>query len=200
MAKVKEVMIISNVEGFTKGSERKVQVKCDICSVITETTFSNYYHSQERRNFPGTTFCRKCVCKISAKNRIGKPAHNKGKKLSLDEKGKNHPCWTGGRYIASDGYVMVHIGGDKKENGWSSYRKEHLVVIEEQLGRSLNKEEIVHHIDGQKQNNIEDNLWICNHSEHKIAHQSLQEIGYDLIQRGLIRFDRESGRYFLTEK
>lgn len=47
----------------------------------------------------------------------------------------------------------------------------HRVVAEEKLGRKLLRTEIVHHIDGNKQNNHPDNLMIfTSHSEHKKWH------------------------------
>lgn len=193
-------MIISDIFGLTKGSEKRVKVQCDSCGSISETTYSNYFHSQERRGWPKTTFCRPCVCKSSAAKRVGKPAHNKGKKLDSSQKGKNHPLWKGGRYISSDGYVMVHIGGDKKEVGWTSYRKEHMLIAERILGRTLEKEEVVHHIDGVKTNNEPSNLWITSSIAHRHAHNSLQEIGFDLFKRDLIGFDTKTGKYFLKEK
>ena len=190
-------MILSDITDLTNGSEQRVEVKCDICGRVTSTTFSNYFHSQEKRGWPKTTFCRSCVCKISAAKRIGKPAHNKGKKLDESQKGSNHPMWKGGRYIGSDGYVMVYIGGEKQKIGWSSYRKEHMLVAEEMLGRPLEKEEVVHHVDGQKTNNKPENLWVTTSVEHRQAHASLQEIGYQLYRQGLIGFNQETGQYFL---
>lgn len=193
-------MIISDVCGLTKGSEKRVKVKCDSCGIESETTYSNYFHSQERRGWPNTTFCRPCVCRLSATKRIGKPAHNKGKKLDASQKGKNHPRWKGGRYISSDGYIMVHIGGDKKEVGWTSYRKEHTLIAEKFLKRALGKEEVVHHIDGVKTNNDSKNLWVTSSIAHRQAHNSLQEIGFCLFKQGLIGFNRKTGQYFWKDK
>lgn len=190
-------MIVSDISGLTKGSEQRVDVKCDICGVISSTAFANYFHSQERRGWPKTTFCRSCVCKISVAKRKGKPAHNKGKKLDSSQKGSNHPSWKGGRYIASDGYVMIHVGGEKQEVGWTNYQKEHKLVAEEMLNRKLEKGEVVHHIDGQKTNNDPNNLWVTSSAKHRQAHNSLQEIGYQLYLQGLIGFNQETGQYFL---
>lgn len=191
-------MIISDATGLTRGSEVKVQVKCNFCGKISVTNYANYWNSQERRGWPQTTFCRPCACKISATKRKGKPAHNKGKKLDPSQKGSNHPMWKGGRYLSSDGYVMVHIGGEKQEIGWSSYKKEHVVVLEKMLGRPMGKNEIIHHIDGQKTHNELGNLWITSSSGHRNAHCSLQKIGYQLYRLGIVGFNRETGQYFLN--
>jgi hypothetical protein len=187
-------MLISKTDGLTKGSEKRVRLKCDDCGKITCTTYANYYQGQERRGWNGKTVCRACVCKISAAKRRGKPAHNKGKKLPSEKKGINHPSWKGGRYLAHDGYWMVYTGGGNGV-GWNSYKKEHVLVVEKNIGRPLEKKEVVHHIDGDKENNSLDNLWLTSHSGHRNAHVSLQEIGYQLVKDGRIVFDKQEGIY-----
>ena len=193
-------MVITDCAGYSIGSERRVEVCCDICNAITTTTYANYRNSQVRRGNPGTTYCRSCICKISAEKRRGKPAHNKGKPLPDSQKGCNHVSWKGGRYISSDGYVMVYVGGDKKRNGWQRYKKEHMLIAEKMLGRKLKTKEVVHHIDGNKTNNDETNLWVTTQSKHRDAHVSLQAIGFELLNSGLVVFDRIRGVYILSEK
>ncbi len=73
-----------------------------------------------------------------------------------------HPRWKGGRFL-SKGYVMVRLGNAK-------YAREHKLVMEQKLGRSLAPDEIVHHIDGNKSNNHPDNLTLTNNLEHNRYH------------------------------
>ena len=49
-------------------------------------------------------------------------------------------------------------------------RHEHRVVAEQMLGRPLQRNEIVHHIDGNKHNNDPSNLKVMTQSEHMKAH------------------------------
>lgn len=49
-------------------------------------------------------------------------------------------------------------------------RHEHRAVAEQKLGRSLRKNEIVHHVDGDYLNNSPDNLQIITQSEHIRLH------------------------------
>lgn len=69
--------------------------------------------------------------------------------------------WKGGRRITSDGYISVWLPLDHpfrcmaSENGHCS---EHRLVKAQQLGRPLTRDEIVHHINGKRQDNRPENL------------------------------------------
>lgn len=56
------------------------------------------------------------------------------------------------------------------------------------------------HIDGCKTNNDLLNLFLTNFKGHKKAHYSLQNLGYELYKKGIIKFDRERGEYYLNEE
>lgn len=196
-------MIITPKEDYQnlkKCSEKRVEVKCDSCGNISITTYANYYLAQTKRGFSGKTSCRKCSNKAKGINRIGKPAWNKGKKLPESQKGKNHPSWKGGSYISSDGYRMIHISKDNTKSKWEHYSKEHIVVIEQLLGRKLNKDEVIHHIDGDKLNNLLFNLFLTTDKNHRLLHDSLQQIAYQLVQVGLISFDKDKEQYVANVK
>lgn len=72
--------------------------------------------------------------------------------------GKQHPTWRGGRSLSKDGYVIVYVGPNE-------YRAEHIVVMEQQLGRRLLPQETVHHKNGVRDDNRLDNLelWSSSH-------------------------------------
>lgn len=63
-----------------------------------------------------------------------------------------------------DGYTLVWIQG-------KGYIREHRLVASKALGRRLRKHEVVHHIDGNKANNVGSNLLICSRAYHKWLHQ-----------------------------
>lgn len=78
----------------------------------------------------------------------------------------------GNKDISSHGYVRVRtIHGRQYE---------HILVAEKMLGRPLKyfgqghpQNEVVHHRDGNKQNNAPNNLLILTHAEHTALHKSL---------------------------
>lgn len=78
----------------------------------------------------------------------------------LGTTGANHPRWKGGRQIDKDGYVLVHTGRNTRQ-------REHRLVMENHLGRTLLKTEVVHHVNGNKQDNRIENLKLfCKNSNH----------------------------------
>jgi|ERR1035437_1632514 hypothetical protein len=78
-----------------------------------------------------------------------------------------------------------------------TYRK----AAEKYLGRKLKKGEHVHHIDGDKRNNNDDNLEVFpSHKEHALCHGNLEKIAYSLIRQKKILFNRETKTYYLSEE
>jgi hypothetical protein len=187
MLKTKLTVTGVDVAELTPGSQASVVLVCNKCARETTTTWANYVQGQRKRGWSGKTFCQKCVASSSGKANRGKkqPSVSAANKARA---GENHPCWKGGKYIANDGYMMVAVNEAKESGKRRRHRKEHHVVMEKLLARKLLPGEIIHHIDGDKINNIETNLWLTNHDGHRAAHVSLQALGYKLIRSGLISF------------
>lgn len=100
--------------------------------------------------------------------------------------GKTYQKASGNYYVNKQGYKLYYIG-DKTYKG--GYVAEHRIVMELHLGRRLKKGEVIHHIDGNKQNNDLSNLLLTNKSDHRNVHHQLESIAYLLIQSGLIKFN-----------
>lgn len=71
--------------------------------------------------------------------------------------------WNGYKYI----FAPEHPNATK--NG---FVLEHRIIAEQKLGRYLNKNEIVHHIDDNKTNNTPENLEIMTRSQHSLLHRT----------------------------
>ena len=84
--------------------------------------------------------------------------------------GSNNPNWKGGIYKNCNGYLLQRV----PERG---YVMQHRLVMEEKLGRRLTLEEVVHHIDGNRENNRHENLLLfANHSQHLIWEKGKKRI------------------------
>lgn len=82
--------------------------------------------------------------------------------------GAENPAFKGGIKVRPDGYIMrLAPEGHPARAAAYPYVLEHRLVMEEHLGRFLEPEEVVHHIDGDPSNNALDNLQLfANQSEH----------------------------------
>lgn len=69
-------------------------------------------------------------------------------------------------YVAKDGYIRT-----LQQIGRSPY--EHRVIVEKAIGRRLTGAESVHHINGDKQDNRNENLLVCSNDYHKWLHNEM---------------------------
>lgn len=77
----------------------------------------------------------------------------------------------------------------------------HILVMEEYLGKPLEKNQIVHHIDLDRGNFDITNLYVCEStSEHSKVHWQIQFLIRELFSMGLVAFDKNKGQYYLPQK
>lgn len=87
----------------------------------------------------------------------------------MRKSGPEHPKWKGGRWIDKAGYVYVRAPEHPTVYA-NGFYPEHRLVVEKAIGRSLSRDEHVHHRDGDKQNNDLSNLEVLTAREHGLLH------------------------------
>lgn len=94
--------------------------------------------------------------------------------------GERHPEWKGGRQIDADGYVLVWTPPGTPGRRGSGYILEHRMLAERRLGRHLKRSEVVHHVNGDKQDNRLENLVVfennANHLRHELADDAVHAL------------------------
>lgn len=84
-----------------------------------------------------------------------------------------NPNWHGGRRLSSGGYIEIYCPDHPNANNRKCVY-EHQLVVEQHIGRYLLKDEVVHHLDGNKSNNDISNLILLTNPEHARLHAILR--------------------------
>lgn len=117
----------------------------------------------------------RCLCFCGTTTTASANSLNSGHTASCGclRKGPTNGNWKGGKTVSSHGYVLVRVGVDHHLAHITGYAYEHRVKAEKKIGRRLQSGEIVHHKDGNKQNNSLDNLEVLGGiAEHFYEHRS----------------------------
>ena len=121
------------------GNDRRIWSACVMCGVARWTV----------RRRDGTSRSKHCLyCFL--------------KTLS----GSNNHSWKGGKFRTREGYIKILSKGHPNPDN-AGYVAEHRLVMERELGRYLEKNEDVHHLNGVKDDNRPANLSVLSHGEHK---------------------------------
>lgn len=78
--------------------------------------------------------------------------------------------------IVDRGYIYISNPLHPKARGTSGYVAEHVLIIEEHLGRYLFDNEVVHHRDRNRSNNTLGNLQVMTQSEHAKIHAQAPKV------------------------
>ena len=84
--------------------------------------------------------------------------------------------WKGGEYKNQGGYILV-FRPDHPYSSKRNYIMKHRLIMEEYLSRYLTKQEVVHHINGIKDDNRIENLLLFENSKrHRGYHNKLRAL------------------------
>jgi hypothetical protein len=167
--KVKYKCIVCGEIVIKKRSPANILIEPKFCSQKCSGVFKHSQKKGIKPNFKG--ICENCGIEFETYRSPSnmkklKPRFCSLKCIGESQKGINNPSYKNGKHFDANGYVVLF----KPEHPFCGVRKsilEHRFIMECKIGRYLKKEEIVHHIDGNKSNNDINNLMLFkNQSEH----------------------------------
>ena len=92
-----------------------------------------------------------------------------------DSKYENNYFWNGGIKIDKSGYRLIKCNNHPHADS-TGYIREHRLIMEEHVGRYLTPEELVHHINANKQDNRIENLELMeSNSAHAILESQFRQ-------------------------
>lgn len=97
--------------------------------------------------------------------------HLDHKKANSKYNKNNKNNFKGGRIAHGDGYIKV-LSPDHPRANKNGYVLEHILIAEKKVGRPLSTNEVVHHINGIKDDNRPENLLVLTKSEHSALHKN----------------------------
>lgn len=120
---------------------------------------------QCKKKFLGDPRPHNINCSIECRNKSNsyrKARSENAKKYTGDK----NPNWKGGKRVVNNGYIFIYTPTHPNRTKTNNV-PEHRLVMEKHLGRYLNKEEVVHHKNGNTSDNRLKNLQLLkNQSEH----------------------------------
>ncbi len=81
-------------------------------------------------------------------------------------KSEEHPRWNGGKIGSHQGGYIRMLKPNHPNTDTCGYIFEHRFVMEKHIGRYLENQEDVHHINGDTSDNNLENLELLSHGEH----------------------------------
>ncbi len=117
--------------------------------------------------------CAGCGCEFMARRKVAVRRFCSRACQFTHRCGEFNPNWKQGNRKRKDGRNWVYIAGGHPSAPKSrpEYILEYRLIAESKLGRSLEADEVVHHIDGNVRNNDPANLEVMRQSVHARKHR-----------------------------
>lgn len=149
-------------------------------------------------------YTKRVICPDCGKERLVRSDTNPERCLSCSAKrqgfgsyrGSKNPSWRGGRRVLASGYVLItlpidspYISMARKNHGGdgNSYSVlEHRLVMARHLGRCLRLSEVVHHINGIKDDNRIENLELLSSRKNHLPYMRLEQRICELEKRVIV--------------
>ncbi len=159
-----------------KHNVKHIWAACEICG---KERWVIYLHG-----LPKEKRCLQCAVRTEEhrqKLRVAslghRPSPEAREKMSISKRGEKGHNWKGGRIGDGHGYIYIWVTPEspffsmgamtsKKRRHWGAYIREHRLVIAQHLGRCLRKGEIVHHLNGIRDDNRRENLALVSMNSH----------------------------------
>jgi hypothetical protein len=143
-------------------------IKCELCGLVCSMQVSASHlrvkHGMTTKEYKALGHATLSAARLEQLRR--NPVGSGQEKGVRGKYGPEHWNWKGG-HVARSGYRITY-----REGKWGY---EHRLVAEEMLGRPLAKDEVVHHVDGNRSNNAQENLVVMKRGEHdKIKEKTKQ--------------------------
>ncbi len=163
---------------FTYTKESHVELTCEGCGIKFTKGKGEVDFSIKTRGFAPKFHNKYCFWK-SLKGRVITWS-DKFKGPRENQKGPKHYNWKGGkRETSKDGYIRIWVHPNDKYFCMAQhdgYVLEHRLLMAKKLGRLLTEFEEVHHKNGIKNDNREENLEIINPQSHTLLTKMESEI------------------------
>ena len=157
------------------------QLQCNVCNSLFEIRKKYIEWGKKNGKNYGLHCSQKCVMKTLHSQNKGRIPWNKGispsiearEKMSKTKRMEKNPKWKGGitRTGEKSQYIAIKspIHPLKDIRG---YVLEHRLIMEKYLGRFLKPNEVIHHINGIKDDNKIENLQLINNQKEHMKIES----------------------------
>ena len=155
--------------------EKTIQQIADENGISTGSVFNHMkaYKIPSRKHLSETSKAKISIAntgRVSARKGVHLSEETK-RKMSMSKSGRytSKTKYGGHSKIKTDGYRRIYIPTHPHSNN-DGYVMEHILVMEEHIGRYLNEGEVVHHINHNRIDNRIENLQLMTFKEHSALH------------------------------